>query len=137
MRLEAIQKILRHCYERQEASGPESAFRFANVSGPKNTRVQASYPDDGPSQISAKAKGKQKAKQIDQLDGLLPISESVRVTPDPGTLGLNVVPEHNTGGFLHSNYGAYLALSQSIAQLDQLSGHDWVTVNMDQMVQLR
>ena len=44
MHLNDIQKVLRHCYNRQAESGPESAFQFGLIVGPKRKQVFVNYP---------------------------------------------------------------------------------------------
>ena len=78
MHLDQIMLVLRHCYDRQIRLGPESAFRFALVVAPNRKRIFAAYPDPlqrtaSPDKRSRKSKGKQ--RDVNQLDGLLPISQ--------------------------------------------------------------
>jgi hypothetical protein len=84
MHLEDIRKVLQHCYSLQAKSGPESAFRFAVITGSKRQRLFANYPDTSNIQIREsepsrpKKKKKNKGKQReDPLQGLLRIEESV------------------------------------------------------------
>ena len=80
MHLELIKKILLHCYTRQIDSGPESAFRFAMIIGPKRKHIPSQYPDEispdaSPNPIHANLKGKNRAERTDHLDQMIPISE--------------------------------------------------------------
>ena len=110
MRLEVIQKILRHCYDRQAESGPTNAFRFAMYIGKHKKKLFANYEgtsnDQGRAEQVPKKKGKGKQRddqgeseefptgkgrkknegrgkrQADPLDGLLQI-EPRAPTPIP------------------------------------------------------
>lgn len=102
MQLDQIMGVLRHCYERQTRQGAESAFRFALVVGSNRKRVFATYPERSkspekrgtrsPDKRSKKAKGKQ--RDITQLDGLLPISQTDHPNrlPSTGTSHISTVP---------------------------------------------
>jgi hypothetical protein len=107
MHRDQILQALRHCYNRQQESGSESAFRFEHVGGPNRKRLLAKYPvpvgnvggqegqtgqtkSKGKQRVGAqegqagqtKNKGKQRA--VDQLEGLLTISQRQSPsTPDP------------------------------------------------------
>jgi len=79
-----IQYILRHWCLRQEQLGPESAFGFRLVMGPKKTRILAKYANT----LAPKTKTREKGKQREvQLDGLLPISQNE--TPNPSGSPIN------------------------------------------------
>ena len=79
-----LQLILCHWYKRQEESGAESAFRFLRYVGKKNKLHLAEYSSQvdengngGDSHDTAKAKSKRdKKRQVEQLDGLLPIEHT-------------------------------------------------------------
>ena len=78
MHRDQIQNLLRHWCQRQEQLGPESAFGFRLVMGPKRKRMFADYAN----MVAPKTKNKGKGKQREvQLDGLLPISQNE--TPNP------------------------------------------------------
>lgn len=77
MHLESIRKILHHCYNRQEDIGPEYAFRFALIIGPKRQPITARYcqvssPRSSPQQIPTDTKGKGRQRDIttDSTSGL-------------------------------------------------------------------
>jgi hypothetical protein len=122
MRLDAIQKLLQHWWQRQDASGPESAFRFALVIGPHRKPLRAEYPDPVMHGLSTKSKGKGKEKERDPLEGLLTISESARAT----------TPGHDIT-YIHPNR----ASPQRINHPTQQSENDLVVVDMGGMLQLR
>lgn len=77
MHLDDIRKVLRHCYNRQAESGPESAFRFALIMGPKKKHLFANYLEthniEGNSRKKNKGKGK---RQEDPLQGLFQIDQT-------------------------------------------------------------
>jgi len=79
MHRDQIQNLLRHWCQRQEQLGPESAFGFGVVMGPKKKRLFAEYPNIGAPKAKAKGKGKQ--TEVPHLDGLLPISPTGTPTP--------------------------------------------------------
>jgi hypothetical protein len=96
MSRESIQQILCHWYERQEEIGPESAFRFLRHVGNKNKLLLANYPrladdsgnggrtdrNDQDRDNRSKAKGRKgKERQVDELDGLLPIDQMEEPVP--------------------------------------------------------
>lgn len=89
MNRDAVKTVLRHWYERQEQTGPESAFSFQLFMGPKRRRMFAEYPPRHAPAKPANKKGKQ--KKVQQLDNLLPISPNG--TPDP--IGTQI--ENNVG----------------------------------------
>ena len=122
MHLDAIQKILQHWLQRQEASGPESAFWFSIVIGPHKKFLQAAYPDPVVQGLLSKSKGKGKEKESDPLQGLYRISESVRTTP---------TSQDDTS--IHRNH----ASTQPVDHRTQQSEDDLVVVDMGGMLQLR
>lgn len=79
MHRDQIQKLLRHWCQRQQQLGPESAFGFRLVIGPRKQPLFAEYADIGAPKSKTKGKGKQ--KEVPQLNGLLPISQTGTPTP--------------------------------------------------------
>ena len=83
MHLDDIQKVLRHCYNRQAESGARAAFRFRIFIGAKKKRLDAVYAETSDIQGTEseqnsgdrrKDKGKKKCQE-DPLDGLLRIDQ--------------------------------------------------------------
>jgi len=82
MHRDQIQGILRHCFRRQEDSGPESAFRFLSYAGPNRIPLSANYPRPGlTEETTHTAKNKGKGRDTSQLNNLLPLSRNF--TPNP------------------------------------------------------
>jgi hypothetical protein len=97
-----IQNVLRHWCQRQEKLGPESAFGFRLIMGPKKKCLFADYPPNVAASMGtprAKAKGKGKEREIPQLDGLLPISQhditNPRGSPLPGPISGHTEMQHD------------------------------------------
>ena len=92
---DSTQRVLCHWYKRQEESSPESAFRFLQYVGKKNNMLLANYPtladnsnggrgdEEVPQRLdtpkSKRRKGKE--RQVEQLDGLLPIGQMAQLDP--------------------------------------------------------
>src|SRR5882757_4463249 len=70
MHREHIFQALRHCYQRQQESGPESSFRFALVTGTNRKWLVATYPpsEDNTATRQGPDKRKKKAKQVPERD---------------------------------------------------------------------
>lgn len=138
-----IQSILRNWYERQQESGPESAFGFELVIGPKRKRLFAAYPpkiSGNKSSQQAKKKGKQ--KDVQQLDDLLPISQIG--TPDPTGIPITGPSEghgnragHHLGGIPSGSTYREQQVHDEVSESRGSRSDDLVRIDMGQMVLLR
>jgi hypothetical protein len=125
MQHDTVLAVLAHWYERQVTSGPESAFAFQLVMGPKRKRLFAEYPPKNATRHpSQQSKKKGKAKKVQQLDHLLAIS-------DVGTLGPSATPIQDP----RPNVG--LDISHVTGNDPRHSPGDMVRIDMGQMADLR
>ena len=83
MRMDQVMKALKHWYSRQEEEDAQSAFRFAMVVGPDRKPIDADYEASRPL-MKKKRKSKGKARQRDELDGLLQITQHDVPVPEAG-----------------------------------------------------
>ena len=139
MHLDDIRTVLRHGYNRQAESGPESAFRFGMFVGPKKTRLRAKYPgtlinqetelEENSNDVRKKKKGKKgkkgKGKQReDPLQGLLRIDETETV-------------QNDNRQNLNPSAAGPSNRSRNAPESSALPPNDMVRVGMAQMLQLK
>jgi hypothetical protein len=158
MQLDQIMVVLRHCYDRQMRLGPELAFRFALVVGPNRKHMFATYPDHrqrtaSPEKRSRKGKGKQ--REVNQLDGLLPIAQvdnpNSNCSTGRGEAGPSTRPEptaaqrpaalattkRTPAGRLAASATAKRTSAYHPAELATDHRSDLITVGMGEMTKLR
>jgi hypothetical protein len=132
MHLDDIRKVLRHCYNRQAESGPESAFRFALIMGPKKKRLFANYLETPNIQTNSRKKNKGKGKrQEDLLQGLFQINQT-EGTPTPDQDGTEDTNELVAGPSNDPSRNVSETRTSSV-----LCHDDLVRVDMGKMLQLK